>query len=231
MHVAICDDNQTDTRLLVSMIAGSHDAAVFSSAETLLLELEEAGKRFDFYLLDIFMEKMDGLELAKRIRLLDNNALICFVSTSDDFYREAFDLYAFQYLVKPVDQGDFQRLLNRASERLAHDREHSVTLTWRGKSKSVPYGRILFIFSSGHTLYIQCKDGQSEHCTGKLDHLAAQLNSSVFVRCHQSYMVNLYNVDALEGDDFVCQGLRVPISRRYSHIKTKYRTLLFEEMR
>lgn len=231
MLVAICDDDQADARRLLSMVAGAHNAALFPSAETLLLELEEVGRRFDLYLVDIFLTGMDGLELARRIRALDDNAVICFVSTSDDFYREAFDLYAFQYLIKPVSHEDFQELLDRVSQRLSQDRERTLTLTRRGKSITIPYGRILYITSRGHTIYIQCKDGCTEQCTGRVNDFAAQLSDDVFVRCHQSYIVNLYNVEALEGDDFLCQGQRVPISRRYADVKAKYRALLFEEMR
>lgn len=230
MHIAICDDNQTDAQHLFSMLAGSHTAMLFSSAEALLLEAEDRGTRFDLYLMDIFMDGMDGIELARHIRALDDSALLCFITTSQDFYREAYDLYAFQYLVKPVEPDSFQELLRRASEQLLRDRKRSVKLTYRGRSMAIPYGRILFITSRGHTLYIQCKGGQEEHCTGRLEDLAAQLDGSIFVRCHQSYLVNLYNVDALDGDDFLCEGYRVPISRRYFGIREQYRALLFEEM-
>ena len=54
---------------------------------------------------EVFMEEsMNGIELAKELRRLQEEAVICFVSASDDFYREAYDLYAFQYLIKPVGE-------------------------------------------------------------------------------------------------------------------------------
>ena len=230
MHIAICDDNRADAQRLVTMLAGTHTASLFPSAEALLLELD-AGTRFDLYLLDIFMGGMDGVELAGNIRALDKDALLCFTTTSTDFYPESYKLYAFQYLVKPVAHEDFMELLRRASDQLARDRERRVTLRWRGKTQAVPYGRILFAASRGHALYVQCKDGQIEQCGGRLEELANQLDGNVFVRCHQSYIVNLYNVDALDGDDFLCGDCRVPISRRYAGVKDLYRALLFEEMR
>ena len=60
------------------------------------------------------MEGISGLELARQIRRLDPDALLCFVSTSDDFYREAYNLYIFQYLVKPISQTQIHELLQRA---------------------------------------------------------------------------------------------------------------------
>jgi len=230
MRIAICDDNQSDARRLAAMLDGSHITAQFLSAEALLIEMEEVGVHFDLYLLDIFMTGMDGVELARHIRALDSDALICFVSTSQDFYREAYDLYAFQYLLKPVGRQAFQELLRRAAERLARDRERTVKLVWNRKYLSLPYSRILFITSRGHTLFIQCKDGTVAQHTGRLEELSEQLDSDVFVRCHQSYIVNLYNVDAMDGDEFISGGQRVPISRRYIRVKEQYRMLLFEEM-
>lgn len=230
LHIAICDDKRADAQRLLSLLGGSHTAAVFPSAEALLIELE-AGARFDLYLLDIFMSGMNGVELARSLRALDGDALLCFTTSSTDFYPEAYKLYAFQYLVKPVSEEAFAELLRRASEQLARDRERRVTISWRGRTQAVPYGRILFAASRGHTLYLQCKDGRIEQCGGRLEELADQFDGRVFVRCHQSYIVNLYNVDAIEGDDFLCGGHRVPISRRYIGVKDLYRALLFEEMR
>ena len=230
MHIAICDDNRADAQRLVSMLAGSHTASLFPSGEALLMEIDDRMK-YDLYLLDIYMDGMDGITLARKIRALDRDALLCFITTSEDFYRESYDLYAFQYLIKPVEQKDFTELLFRASERLTRDRERCVNLSWRGKTKAIPCGHILFLASRGHTLYIQCKDGHIEQCNGRLDELSGQLDNAVFARCHQSYIVNLYNVEALNGDDFLCGEYRVPISRRYAGVKDRYRALLFEEMR
>lgn len=229
MRIAICDDNRGDAQRLAALLAGSHPADLFPSAQALLLELD-GGTRYDLYLLDIFMEGMDGLALARDIREMDEEALLCFVTSSEDFYSEAYKLYGFQYLVKPVGEAEFAELLRRASARLARDRERCVTLIWRGKVQAVPYGRILFVASRGHELFIQCRGGQAEQCGGRLEELAEQLDGDVFARCHQSYIVNLYNVDALDGDDFLCEGFRVPVSRRYAGVKEQYRGLLFEEM-
>ncbi len=105
MRIAVCDDCREDALLLKEYLAG-HEISVYADAESLLTDVEENNKQFDLYLLDIFMEEsMNGIELAKRLRRGQEEALLCFVSTSDDFYREAYDLYAVQYLIKPVGGG------------------------------------------------------------------------------------------------------------------------------
>ncbi len=230
MDIAICDDNSMDARNLAGMLKGEHSYQIYSSAEELLFELEEQGRHFDLYLLDIFMGKMNGVQLGEHIRKADDDALICYISSSQDYYAEAFALYAFQYLLKPVSQEDFDKLLRRASELIAWREKQSIRLSHRGRVVSIPYGKILYISSMGHTIFVHCRGGHIERQTGRLDEFIAGLDPSVFMRCHQSYAVNLYNVTSLESDCFFCEGERVPISRRYLSVKERYRTLLFSEM-
>jgi len=230
LKIAICDDSSIDVCSLVSMMEGAHVHRIFSTAEELLSELEDANARFELYLLDIFMEGMNGIELGKRIRELDDGALICYVSSSPDYYAEAFSIYAFQYLIKPVTEEAFQELLRRASEQLARDRKQSVRLSSKGRTISIPYGRVLYIASMGHELSIHLKDGSVEKVRGRLDELADVLDGAVFARCHQSFLVNLYNVTALETNSFFCGTEEIPISKRYVAVKERYRALLFSDM-
>ena len=106
MKIAICDDGMEDALLLKSCLRG-HEADVYSDADGLLAFMEENRNwKYDLYLLDIYMDKsVDGIELAKRIYALHDDAVICFVSTSDAFYREAYDLYAVQYLIIQAENG------------------------------------------------------------------------------------------------------------------------------
>lgn len=90
MHIAICEDNEKDARRLTQMIGIAHTFELYASGEKLLLDMEDLSKRFDLYLLDIFLENGEnGIRLAGSIRSIDAESLICFISTSDDFYRQA----------------------------------------------------------------------------------------------------------------------------------------------
>ncbi len=230
LKIAICDDNHSDALYLVSLMEGAHTYRIFSSAEELAYEIEDQQEHFDLYILDIFLGEMNGIQLGKYIRQLDDEALICYVSSSPEYYGEAFSLYAFQYLLKPVVKEDFQELLRKASTQFARNKEQSIKLDTKRRTIVIPYRRILYITSMGHTLYIHCKDGTVERMNGRLNELAAVLDSNVFVRSHQSFLVNLYNVSALESDYFICGGDQIPISRRYSSAKERYREFLFSDM-
>lgn len=231
MKIAVCDDCKKDILQLTTFLK-AHEVKTYSCAETLLADVEEKQIHFDLYLLDIYIEDtMNGIELAKRLRSQDAAAAICFVSTSNDFYREAYDLYAVQYLLKPVCREDVEQLLERVSGNMAREKQQCLAFRWRGKTGTIPYGKILYISSREHTLFIHCTDGTVQECTGKLNEMAVKICGNVFCRCHQSFIVNMYQAESLSGKELFISGSSIPVSRRYyAEVKRRYQEILFEEV-
>ncbi|MCM1273710.1 MAG: LytTR family DNA-binding domain-containing protein [Clostridium sp.] len=231
MRIAVCDDCQEDVRSIKIFLQGN-DVRTYFRAQDLLLDVEERQLYFDLYLLDIYIDhSMDGIELAKRLRSQDANAAICFVSTSNDFYREAYDLYAVQYLLKPINSEAVRRLLERVSLSRVARREKKLSFKWKGGTRTIPYNKILYVASRGHKLFIYCQDGVIQECGGKLDELMMKLNDAIFCRVHQSFLVNLSHVDNLTGKELTISDNSIPISRRYyEQVKKRYHELLFEEV-
>ncbi len=231
MRIAVCDDCMEDA-LSLQRFLGGHEVRVYSDADSLLADIKEKNIRYDLYLLDIFMEEaINGIELAKALREVRDEAVICFVSSSNDFYREAYDLYAVQYLLKPVQEEAVRKLLEKVSKNLAGSREQRLPFQTRGQTGSIPYGKILYISSRERTLSICCTDGSVQECRGRLDELALQVCGDVFMRCHQSFIVNMYQVDSLSGAELTVGGQLIPVSRRYyADVKRRYQEILFEEV-
>ena len=76
-------------------------------------ELLASGKRFDIVFLDIQMEGMNGIEAARSLRERREDTVLVFITGIKDYVFDAFDLYAFQYLLKPIDEGKFAEVLER----------------------------------------------------------------------------------------------------------------------
>lgn len=232
MRIAICDDCMKDAQSIKKYLDGQ-EVSIYFNAESLLADVEDKKKWYDLYLLDIYMENsINGIELAERLRKVQEEAFICFVSTSDDFYREAYDLYAVQYLIKPVQEESVKKLLGRVQKeiaRLSDNKERNFIYSRWGKSGLIPYGKIRYISSSGHTLFVYCTDGKIQESTGKLNDLEQQLCGDTFLRCHQSFIVNVYHVEGLNGSELTVGGEQVPVSRRYyAAVKKRYQEMLFE---
>lgn len=231
MRIAVCDDCMEDALSLKKLLEG-HEVSMYSGAEYLLADMENKKIQYDLYLLDIFMEEsMNGIELAGMLRKKQEEAVICFISSSDDFYREAYDLYAIQYLIKPIKEESLNKLLRKVQKMAVRDNEKKLIYSWWGKNGVIPYGKIRYISSRGHTLSIYCTDGKVQESKGKLNELEHQVCGDTFMRCHQSFIVNMYHVEGLSGSDLTVAGEQIPVSRRYyAEVKKRYQEILFEEV-
>lgn len=231
MRIAICDDDRQDACAVCELLGGQ-EVKWYDNAGSMLADVKQKGMRYDLYLLDIFMgDSMNGLELARELRGIDEDAVLCFVSTSSDFYRDAYDLYALQYLIKPVKADDLQRLLDKVEKTSSTRGEKMVQYSWRREQGVIPYGKILYISSMKHVLSIWCTDGSVQESVGKLDDLERQICGDAFLRCHQSFIVNMNHVRAFSGAELTLakDGQKVPVSRRYrTEVKTRFEELLFE---
>lgn len=232
MRIAVCDDCMEDALSLKKYLSGQ-EVSIYSDTKGLLEDVEEKNRQYDLYFLDIFMEEsLNGIQLAERLRRTQEEAIICFVSTSDGFYREAYDLYAVQYLIKPVDEERVRKLLEKVQKNLArrsHDKEKNLIYSWWGKSGAIPYGKIRYISSRGHTLTIHCTDGRVQESTGKLSDLERLICGDTFLRCHQSFIVNIYHVEGMSGSELTIAGEQISVSRRYyMEVKKRYLEMLFE---
>ena len=108
MKIAVCDDCQQDVIQIKTMFDREHDVTLYTDARNFIMDIEEKEVNFDLYLIDIYMDAINGIEVAKRIRGRDEDAVICFISSSDAFYRQAYDLYAIQYLLKPIQKDEVE---------------------------------------------------------------------------------------------------------------------------
>lgn len=216
-RIAVCDDLLEHRTHLCTLLRQSYPHAeleTFSSGEALLWKLAD-GKRFDLYFLDIFMDGASGIDTARQIRSDDYNALIVFVSTSDDFYRESYDLFAFHYLIKPITMDKLSPVLGRAQEQLQRDAEQTILVNYNRQVRSLRLSNLLYISSSNHNLIFCMKDKELIEVRGKLDHYIAKLPQAMFFRCHQSYVINLRYCSALTADGFVLCDKVIPVSRSY----------------
>lgn len=232
MRIAVCDDCMEDALSLKKILTGQ-EVNIYSNAESLLADVEVNNKQYDLYLLDIFMEgSMNGIELATKLRMVQEEAQICFVSTSDDFYREAYDLYAVQYLIKPIGEESIKKLLRKVQKDLAgrlNDKEKTLIYSWWGKSGAIPYGKIRYISTRGHALAICCTDGKIQESKGKLNDLERQICGDTFLRCHQSFIVNIRHLESMGSSELTVAGEQIPVSRRYyAEVKKRYQKMLFE---
>lgn len=232
LKIAVCDDVASDRQRLMSLIKSEYSycmCSAYESGEMLLWDFE-SGSNFDIIFLDIFMEGISGMETAKRICTANPNVILIFVSSSDDFYREAYDLYAFNYLIKPLEADKLSEVLQRATNKLEKDTENVIRFSFNNSFYTVRYSQLLYLSSEMHVVNFHLISGENLKSYGKIDDFVTKLPEEVFIRCHQSYIVNLKHVTGMTTDEFILGNEKVPISRKYSaQAREKYRVVMFAD--
>lgn len=232
LKIAVCDDTPADRQRLLSLIKAEEpccEVAAYESGEVLLWDIE-SGARFDIFFLDIYLSGMSGVEAGKRIHDVDPEALLIFVSSSDNFYRESYDLYAFNYIVKPYTEKKLAEVLHNAMNRLNKNAQQVVRFSFNNSLNTVRCSQIVYLMSDQHVVNFHMINGEILKSYIKLEDCVMQLSAENFVRCHQSYIVNLKYVTGMTAGEFILGGTTIPVSRNYcAHAREKYRIQMFED--
>ena len=125
MDIAVVDDEKAIREHICGMVKEQQPESRIEAYAT-GGELLASGKRFDIVFLDIQMEGMNGIEAARSLREKQGDTVLVFVTGIRDYVFDAFDLYAFQYLLKPIDEDKFAEVLARAVREAAKKKERRV---------------------------------------------------------------------------------------------------------
>lgn len=226
MKIAICDDNKNDLSLANSLLKDYCEKAMLEveidlyPSGSLLLPHVSRGA-YELYILDIFMEPVSGMELARAIRKTDEACEIIFLTTSPDFALEGFGVHAIGYLLKPLTQPALAELLDHHSSRFLRAARY-ITIKHSRSTVRLRRRTILYAEIYGKQTIIYTTDGTYQTWTS-LDELERQLEGEPFLRCHRSYIVNMQCIDRVQGTSFILEeGSQIPIS---SHDASQYKKI------
>lgn len=192
-RIAIIDDEPASHEIL-SVLAekwsGSRghtiELARFTSAESFLFAYSEE-KAYDILLLDVEMDGMSGVELAKRLRSEDKIIQIIFITAYSDYISEGYEVAALHYLLKPVDECKLFQTLDRAFERLK-TQARIVTIKTLDETVRIPIYEIRYAEVSRNYVTVHA---QSDYTVKMpLTELVGCLDER-FLRIGRSYVVNL----------------------------------------
>lgn len=148
--IAICDDSKEDIGYVAGLLkkwSAQRQMAVqaesFPSAESFLFQYAE-DKNYDILLLDIEMEQMDGVTMARQIRRDNETVQIVFITGYSEYIAEGYEVAALHYLLKPVNEEKLFAVLDRAVEKLRRS-ERCLTLAMSGEMVRIPLHEIRYL--------------------------------------------------------------------------------------
>jgi len=218
--IAICDDEPAQARLLrgyakewIQTRREPAEIQLFPSASAFLFQWEE-DKDWLALLLDIQMDGMDGVELARRLRAAGDNLPIIFVTGVPDHVSEGYEVEALHYLMKPVSQEKLSLCLDRAARRFTREPFLLLDIPDRIELR-LPQREVALLEANGRRVLVTTADGQTVTANTTFHQLLPLLAEGEFVQCHRSYVVGLRHIRLLGRDKITLDGGReIPVSRR-----------------
>ena len=210
MRILIGDDDPGMLLVLRRLIERAEGCALAGEARDgreLISLFEQA--RPDAVIMDVEMPGMNGVECGKAIQDVSPKTIIIFVTAHEEYMKSAFELYAFDYLLKPFRAERALQTLARARERLAEHRAMRDARPARdmGLKRLMLRGRegvnlvdpqdILMVQREERATALILRDGRKLRTAEPLGEIAARLPEEIFFRAHRSYIINVNQIDAI----------------------------------
>lgn len=176
-------------------------------------ELLKSDRSFDVIFLDIQMDEPDGMETARMLRARGCRSLLIFITVLTEPVFDSFEVQAYDYLVKPLDNLRLCRALDRAITTLNETAGQNLIIQTGNSCQVIPFSQITYCEVLGRKIYIHRSDGETLDYHEKMNHLENYVDTRFF-RCHRSYLVNLDHVRKFDaGMIHLSDGSEIPVSR------------------
>ena len=217
LSIAVCDDNETDLQYITGMVNAwamqeriPVSVRTFPSAEAFLFHYSE-DKDYDILLLDVEMGKLNGIDLAKQIRVQNSRVQIVFITGYPDFIAEGYEVSALHYLMKPVKPEKLAGVLSRAAD-LSREGRPFLLVSSERETIRVFFDDIFYAESQGHYMLIHTQQTQYRvrmTVSGLLEKL-----DEGFYRCSRSFVVSLRHICRItKSEIFLENQVSLPLGR------------------
>lgn len=229
LQIAVCDDDKSMGDYLKQLIMrrlskdSNYKISVFSTGKELL----SSSINYDIFFLDIELKDINGIDMARKLRQ-ESGAVIVFVTALKEYVFDAFDVQAFQYLLKPIDEEKFFQVLDKAIiECRTMKQTEPLVIRINGAYRNIQKNNILYAENEGRKVVLHLKDGQQIAYYAKMSELEILLGKQFF-RCHRGYLVNLSDIQSYDvGNIQLKNGENILMAKqKYSEFVSAYMEFL-----
>lgn len=218
MKILLCEDNPADLEKAREQI----EAAAETYPEESMLEICQTAEACRTYLksevpdlvfMDIFMAETSGVDLAREIRSLSIDAKIVFLTSSNEFAAESYEVGAMDYILKPPTQSQVKKVFENYMKTQKSQRRYILVKRGRDEVRIEEAG-ILYVRTIGNETSIHTKTGVIR-AYYPLREIEKQLDVSRFLKVRKGLITSMDYIESMEGDYCVLKnGEEYAISRK-----------------
>lgn len=205
-----------------------YEVSKYCSGEELL---EANLKDVDILFLDIKMDNINGMDVARQIRQLGSKMEIIFITSLIDYVQEGYEVKAYRYLLKPINLEELKKHLLTCIKDIKLNKKNYILIKNKANTYKISSNEITYIEVQKKDMLIHTINKNFE-VRYSLEKIEKDLNLDKFVRCHKSFIVNLSYVENIKSNSAILEsGEEIPVSRyRYKDVKTKFLKFLGDEI-
>ena len=178
------------------------------------MEFVRSAENSDIVFLETNLEKLDGLETARIIRKLGNEAQLIFIARGAEMAIHGYSVDALDYLLKPVEPAAVECALDKAVRRLSSRSCAYLALKLPNGRASISTNDITYVEVFDHNLVYHTTGGDYT-VRGRLGDVYEQLDHDYFLACNRSFIVNLRYVTEICTDHVILNGTKISVSKSH----------------
>jgi len=201
LQIAIVEDSEDSAKLLQgylmdyeSVVNDQFHVTCFSNPVAFL----EPYRGYDLVFMDIQMPHMDGMEGAFRLRKLDTQVKLIFVTNMAQYAAQGYEVDALDFMVKPVSYPDFMFKMKRAMNAIRISRKKELVIAQPSGMVRISSDELLYVEVRSHNLTYHLVD-HTIQARETMDRAEEQLAPWNFLRCNNCYLVNPRYIDWVQG--------------------------------
>ena len=215
-RIAIVEDEKSSAEKLrgyIARYAAETNTELCSTVFVNGLDFIEAyNGNFDIMLMDIEMPHMNGLETAARLREIDEEVCLIFVTNLANLAIKGYAVRALDFLVKPVEYRYFCLKLQKAIELRSRRQTKELVLSGNDGIHKLRVDEIYYIEAMDHNLLYHTTQGVFEE-RRSIKEMEEKLSPYDFARASKSYLVNLKHISTMSGNTVTICREQIPIGR------------------
>lgn len=243
MKITICDDSIKDLLIIEKLLlkytalhpGNNLEVEKFSDPSRLCQKISK-GKLSDIYILDMLMPGQTGIDLGNLIKSSGNGSVVIFITASEDYALDAYEVHAARYLLKPISENKLFEALDYAMSYTKAKTESVCLVKTKSGLVQMPYSKIEYIENANRRLEVHLSNREvlkslfiRKSFEEEIKEAAVQKN---FLRIHKSFLVNLNYVRQLTPDSMIMKsGRQLPVSKsRAAKVKREYLIFVSENI-